>query len=164
MAIGKRTAAASISDRNRFCNPFHSRRQLSIGVLTMPQNARPLSPHLQIYRWPLAMAVSILHRTTGVALAVGTLLLLWVLLSLSAGPQAYAEARALCGSPVGLVLLFGWSWALCFHLVNGIRHLFWDMGKGYSIQQAKMSGIVVVVVSLILAGLIWACVFAQGGA
>jgi len=130
----------------------------------MPQNARPLSPHLQIYRWPLAMALSIVHRATGIALAVGTLLLVWVLLSLANGPEAYASARTFCGSPLGLVLLFGWTWALCFHLANGIRHLFWDVGKGFSIQQAKNSGIVVVVASLVLTGLIWACVIAQGGA
>jgi len=130
----------------------------------MPQNARPLSPHLQIYRWPLAMALSIVHRATGIALAVGTLLLVWVLLSLANGPEAYAGARAFCGSPLGLVLLFGWSWALCFHLANGIRHLFWDVGEGFSILQAKNSGIVVVVASLVLTGLIWACVIAQGGA
>lgn len=130
----------------------------------MPQNARPLSPHLQIYRWPLAMALSILHRATGIALAVGTLLLVWVLLALANGPDAYANARAFCGSPVGLVLLFGWSWSLCFHLANGIRHLFWDAGKGYTIGQARNSGWAVVVVSLALTGLIWACVIAQGGA
>lgn len=129
----------------------------------MPQNARPLSPFTTIYRWPLAMALSILHRITGVALAVGTLLLVWVLLALANGPEAYASARAFCGSAIGLVLLFGWSWALCFHLANGIRHLFWDAGKGYSIQQAKNSGIAVVAVSLVLTVLIWACVVAQGG-
>ena len=110
------------------------------------------------------MALSIVHRATGIALAVGTLLLVWVLLSLANGPEAYASARAFCGSPLGLVLLFGWTWALCFHLANGIRHLFWDVGKGFSIQQAKNSGIVVVVASLVLTGLIWACVIAQGGA
>jgi succinate dehydrogenase / fumarate reductase cytochrome b subunit len=63
-----------------------------------------------------------------------------------------------------LILLFGWTWALTFHLANGIRHLFWDVGKGFTIQQAKASGVAVVVASLVMTGLIWACVFAQGGA
>jgi len=130
----------------------------------MPSVARPVSPHLGIYRWPLAMALSIVHRATGIALAVGTLLLVWLLLALSNGPEAYAQVRGFCGSWLGLILLFGWSWSLAFHLGNGIRHLFWDVGKGFSIAQAKNSGIVVVVFSLILTALIWACVFAQGGA
>ncbi len=129
-----------------------------------PQVARPLSPHLQIYRWPLAMALSIVHRATGIALAVGLLLIIWLLLALANGPESYATARAFCSSWLGLLLLFGWSWAVSFHLANGIRHLFWDVGKGYSIQQAKSSGVVVVVFSLVLTALIWACVFATGGA
>lgn len=130
----------------------------------MPPVARPLSPHMQIYRWPLAMALSIVHRATGIVLALGMLLLVWLLLALSNGPESYATARAFCGSWFGLVVLFGWSWALCFHLANGIRHLFWDVGKGYSIQQAKSSGVIVVVASLVLTAAIWACVFARGGA
>lgn len=130
----------------------------------MPQVARPLSPHMQIYRWPLAMALSIVHRATGIVLAAGTLLIVWYLLALANGPESYAAVRALAGSWFGLIITFGWSWALAFHLANGVRHLFWDVGKGYSIQQAKTSGVAVVIFSLILTVLIWACVFAQGGA
>jgi succinate dehydrogenase / fumarate reductase cytochrome b subunit len=129
----------------------------------MPQAARPLSPFLGIYRWPLAMALSITHRATGIALAAGTLLIVWLLLALANGPESYAAARAFCASWFGIVLLFGWSWSLAFHLANGVRHLFWDVGKGYSIQQAKISGVVVVVFSLVLTGLIWACVILSGG-
>lgn len=130
----------------------------------MPQAARPLSPHLTIYRWPLSMALSILHRATGVALAVGVLLIVWLLLALANGPESFAVARTFCRSWLGLVLLFGWSWALIFHLANGIRHLFWDVGSGYSKPQARTSGLVVVAFSLVFTALIWACVFAQGGA
>jgi succinate dehydrogenase / fumarate reductase cytochrome b subunit len=130
----------------------------------MPQVARPVSPHLQIYRWPLAMALSILHRATGIALALGMLLVVWLLLALANGPDSYATARAVCGSWFGLVLLFGWSWALFFHLCNGVRHLVWDVGKGFEIAQAYRSGVIVVVLSLILTALVWACVYAQGGA
>lgn len=130
----------------------------------MPQAARPTSPYLQIYRWPLSMALSILHRATGVALAVGTILLVTLLLALASGPESYASVRGFAGSWFGLILLFGWSWALCFHLCNGIRHLFWDAGYGYSIQRARTSGLAVVVISVVLTALIWACVIAQGGA
>jgi succinate dehydrogenase / fumarate reductase cytochrome b subunit len=118
---------------------------------------------MQIYRWPLSMALSILHRATGIALAVGTILLIALLLALAAGPESYERVRGFAGSWFGLVLLFGWSWSLCFHLCNGIRHLFWDAGYGYSIQRARASGWVVVVVSAVFTALIWICVFAQGG-
>jgi len=129
----------------------------------MPQNARPLSPHLQIYRWPLSMALSILHRATGIALAVGLLLVVWLLLSLASGPESYAVARAFCASWLGLVLLFAWSWALFFHLCNGVRHLFWDIGVGFAKAQAQRSAFVVVAASLLLTALVWICVIAQGG-
>jgi len=119
---------------------------------------------MQIYRWPLAMVLSIVHRATGIVLAAGTLLIVWYLLALANGPESYASARALAGSWFGMLILFGWSWALAFHLANGVRHLFWDVGKGYTIQQAKASGVAVIIFSLVLTGLIWACVFAQGGA
>ena len=130
----------------------------------MSQAARPTSPHLQIYRWPLSMALSILHRATGVALAIGSILLVALLLALASGPESYARVRGFAGSWLGLILLFGWSWALCFHLCNGIRHLFWDAGYGYSIQRARTSGLAVVVISVVLTAVIWACVVALGGA
>jgi succinate dehydrogenase / fumarate reductase cytochrome b subunit len=126
--------------------------------------ARPLSPHLQIYRWQLTMVLSIIHRATGVALAVGTILLIALLLALAAGPDAYQTVRAFCSSWPGLLLLFGWSWALCFHLCNGIRHLAWDTGWGFEIPRAYLTGWTVVAASLVMTALIWACVFAQGGA
>jgi succinate dehydrogenase / fumarate reductase cytochrome b subunit len=126
--------------------------------------ARPLSPHLQIYRWQLTMVLSIIHRATGVALAVGTVLLIALLLALAAGPDAYQTVRAFCSSWPGLLLLFGWSWALCFHLCNGIRHLAWDTGWGFEIPRAYLTGWTVVAASLVMTALIWACVFAQGGA
>jgi succinate dehydrogenase / fumarate reductase, cytochrome b subunit len=134
------------------------------GTPAMPQSARPLSPHLQIYKWQLTMTLSILHRATGVALAVGTLLVLALLVTLASGPDAYATVRGFCASPFGLVLLAGWSWALSFHLFNGIRHLLWDSGWGFEIPRAYATGWSVVVLSFVLTALIWACVFAHGGA
>src|SRR5215470_8516739 len=99
----------------------------------MPTPARPLSPHLGIYRWQLTMTLSILHRATGIALAAGTLLVVAGLLALAAGPESYAKVQTFCASLPGILLLAGWSWSLCFHLCNGIRHLAWDAGWGFDI-------------------------------
>ncbi|MEO6690555.1 MAG: succinate dehydrogenase, cytochrome b556 subunit [Dokdonella sp.] len=130
----------------------------------MPATARPLSPHLDIYRWQIQMVTSILHRATGIALAFGTILLVVALLALATGPQAYAEVRAFCGSWMGTILLVGWTWALAYHLLNGIRHLLQDIGWGYLPAQFVRNGWLVSIGSLLLAGLVWAFVLAQGGA
>jgi succinate dehydrogenase / fumarate reductase, cytochrome b subunit len=126
--------------------------------------ARPLSPHLGIYRWQLTMTLSILHRATGVALAVGTLLVVALLLALANGPESYAAVQSFCASPFGLVLLVGWTWSLCFHLCNGIRHLAWDTVWGFEIPRAYFTGWTVVVVSLAMTAMIWYCVYTRGGA
>jgi succinate dehydrogenase / fumarate reductase cytochrome b subunit len=129
----------------------------------MPQSARPLSPHLGIYKWQLTMTLSIVHRATGIALAAGTLLLIWSLLALSNGPEAWAGVQAFCASKFGLFLLFGWSWSLCYHLCNGIRHLAWDSGWGFDIPRAYLTGWTVVVLSAAMTLAIWTCVIARGG-
>ncbi len=117
--------------------------------------SRPLSPHLQVYRWPITMVLSICHRTTGVALAVGTLLLVWWLVALATGPQAFAAAQAFIGSWLGQLLLLGWSLSLFFHLANGIRHLVWDTGRGYSIKAMNSSSWLVIVTSVALTAIAW---------
>ncbi len=129
----------------------------------MPATARPLSPFTTIYRWQIQMVTSIVHRATGIALAFGTILLVTALLALADGPQAYAEVRAFCGSWIGMILLIGWTWALAFHLLNGIRHLLQDLGWGYLPAQFVRNGWLVSIGSLLLAALIWACVILQGG-
>ncbi len=116
---------------------------------------RPLSPHLQVYRWQITMATSILHRLTGVVLAVGTLLLLYWLIALASGPEAFATAQAVIGSWLGLLLLFGWTAALVYHFLNGIRHLVWDAGYGLTLPVAQKSGWVVVIATAVLTVLIW---------
>jgi succinate dehydrogenase / fumarate reductase cytochrome b subunit len=130
----------------------------------MPQAVRPLSPFVDIYRWSITMALSIIHRVTGVALAIGTILLVALLFGIANGPASYETVRHFCGSWFGLIVLFGWSWALCFHLSNGIRHLFWDAGAGFEKQRAAATGWAVVVISLVATGLIWVFVFTQGSA
>lgn len=116
---------------------------------------RPLSPHIQIYRWQITMALSILHRATGIALAVGTLLLAYWLVAAAAGPETFASAQALISSWFGRLLLFGWSFALFFHLCNGIRHLSWDAGWGFEIPTMTSTGWFVVFASLVLTVAAW---------
>ena len=91
---------------------------------------RPLSPHLQIYRWSWTMAMSIFHRATGVALYLGTVLLAAWLLALASGPAAYDRLAWLYGSWLGLLVLFGYTWILMHHMLGGVRHLVWDFGHG----------------------------------
>ena len=112
---------------------------------------RPLSPHLQIYRWPITMAASITHRATGIALATGTLFLCWWLIAAASGPDAYAVFTSVAAHPVGEIVLFGFVWSLAFHLLNGIRHLAWDVGYGFKVPTAKLTAVIVYAGSLLLA-------------
>ena len=125
---------------------------------------RPLSPHLQIYRPQLTSVLSILHRITGVALAVGTILLVYWLIAAASGPEAFAVATSIIGSWIGLILLFGWTFALFFHLANGIRHLFWDAGLGFELKTVYASGWTVVVAAAVLTLLAFIAGFALMGA
>jgi succinate dehydrogenase / fumarate reductase cytochrome b subunit len=129
--------------------------------ISMPTRARPVSPHLQIYRWQLTSVMSILHRFTGVALALGTLLLVYWLIAAAMGPAALATAQACLGSPVGQLLLFGWTLALFSHLANGIRHLFWDAGLGFELPHAYRSGWAVLIATLLLTLGVWVCAYSQ---
>ncbi len=124
---------------------------------------RPLSPHLQVYRWQITMALSILHRATGVALAIGTLLLVYWLTAAASGPEAFATAQAVIGSWLGRLCLFGWTWALFYHLCNGIRHLAWDAGWGFEIGTVTATGWLVVVASVLLTLFAWVLGYAAIG-
>ena len=101
---------------------------------------RPLSPHLQIYKPQLTSVLSILHRITGVALALGTILLVYWLIAVASGPVSFSMAQGLVGAWYGRLLLLGWTFALFFHLVNGIRHLCWDAGYGFDLKTVYASG------------------------
>lgn len=117
--------------------------------------ARPLSPHLGIYRWQWTMALSILHRLSGVVLAIGTLLLVYWLWAAASGQETYFRANVLIGGWFGRLLLFGWTLALFYHLFNGIRHLLWDAGKGFGLRTAYLSGVLVVVATIAATFLTW---------
>ncbi|HEX2494470.1 MAG TPA: succinate dehydrogenase, cytochrome b556 subunit [Steroidobacter sp.] len=107
---------------------------------TTTKSARPLSPHLGIYRWQYTMALSILHRITGVALAIGLLLFAYWLTALASGAEAYADARAVFAHPLTRSALVGFSFAFFYHLLNGVRHLSWDAGYGLERKSARSSG------------------------
>jgi succinate dehydrogenase / fumarate reductase cytochrome b subunit len=117
--------------------------------------SRPLSPHLQIYKPQLTSVLSFSHRITGVALSVGTLLLVAWIAATAKGPDTFAIVAGFMGSPLGLLLLFGWSVALFYHLANGIRHLFWDAGYGFEIETAYRSGWIVLGATIALTMLAW---------
>ena len=123
---------------------------------------RPLSPHLQVYRWQWTMLLSISHRATGVGLAVGTLLLVYWLAAAASGSDAFTTAQEIIGSAIGQLLLFGWTFALFYHLCNGIRHLVWDAGYGFELDVAYRSGLVVLGASAALTVISWIMGYALG--
>ena len=116
---------------------------------------RPLSPHLQVYKPQMTSVLSILHRMTGFAMAVGILVVVWMLVAAASGEQAYNVFLHYVGSKVGMVLLFGWSVAFFYHMSNGIRPLFWDMGYLFKLQNAFRAGYVVLLSTVVLTGLLW---------
>lgn len=116
---------------------------------------RPLSPHLQVYRLPLTALMSITHRITGAALMGGLLLVSALFVSGAMGERYFTQAMEIATSPLGLVVLLAWSLALFYHLVNGVRHLIWDMGYGFEKRQATASGIFVILATLALTGATW---------
>lgn len=120
-----------------------------------PRRARPLSPHLQIYRPQLTSSLSIFHRITGVGLSFGALLLVAWLVAAANGADAYDQMQTFLASPVGIVLLMGWSWALMYHLCTGIRHLMWDMIIGLDLPGVYRSGYAALVVSTLLTLGVW---------
>ncbi len=116
---------------------------------------RPRSPFLTVYRWPITMTTSIIHRMTGVGLAFGGLLLAGWLVALALGPDAYEKMQTLLGSIIGRLVLFGFTWALIFHMMNGIRHLAWDAGHGFEKETSDRTGYLVLIGSAVVTLAIW---------
>jgi len=121
----------------------------------MANRERPLSPHLQVYAWQITMTMSIIHRATGIALAVGAFGLAWWLLAIALGGDSYAHFSACLASPFGKFVLFGFTASLVYHLFNGIRHLLWDAGRGFDIPAVYRSGYTVWVLTAIVTVAIW---------
>ena len=116
---------------------------------------RPISPHLQIYRWQLTSVLSILHRAAGIVLSVGAILLVWWLVAAASGPDAYEGVANFLGSWIGLLLLFGWTAGLFYHLCNGIRHLVWDTGQALDLKSTYLGGWLVVGGTAVLTVVTW---------
>ena len=117
---------------------------------------RPLSPHLQIYSPLINMMMSGMHRITGAALYVGTLLLAWWLVAAASGPDYFAFVNGLFGSPVGMLVLLGYTWALLHHLLGGIRHFIWDTGRGFDLGTVNALSWGTIIGSLALTAALWA--------
>ena len=126
----------------------------------MSVSNRPLSPHLQVYKLPLTAITSILHRATGVALGIGTVFLVWWLMATAIGGGHFEIVQTVMGSWIGQLILFGFSFALFFHLCNGVRHLFWDSGYGFEVVKAEMSTKLVIAATAVLTVLAWILSFA----
>ena len=124
---------------------------------------RPLSPHLQVYKRQVQMMTSITHRATGMVLAVGALAMVWGLTALAAGPERWDAFAACVGSPLGKLVLFGFTWALAYHFINGIRHLVQDAGYGFAIPDFVRSSWISVIGSILLAVLGWAVALSTWG-
>ncbi|WDI33020.1 succinate dehydrogenase, cytochrome b556 subunit [Hyphococcus flavus] len=115
---------------------------------------RPVSPHLQIWRFTVTMAASITHRGTGMVLYGGSLLLLVWLYALAFSPSLYASVAGFVTTPIGFIIVAGYVWALSFHLMNGLRHLYWDYGRGLAIKTATMTAWLIYGASILLAAII----------
>ncbi len=130
----------------------------------MTKRNRPLSPHVQVYRMPMAAVLSITHRMMGIVLTFGALLLVYMLNAAMYGEEAYATAQMILGSWLGRIVLLGVVFALWYHLVNGLRHLYWDTGRGLELEQLRVSGMVMLAVAGGMTLLTFVLAYAAGGA
>lgn len=128
----------------------------------MADLSRPLSPHLQVYRWQVSNTLSILHRLTGVGMSVGALALVAWLLALASGQTAFLQATEVFRSLGGQLLLIAWTFCFFYHLCNGLRHLAWDAGHGFDRETARKSGLAVVAASLVLTLAFWIAALSGG--
>ena len=126
----------------------------------MNDSKNPLSPHLQIYRWHISSLLSITHRISGVINLLALILIFFWLIVLSLGESNYELFLLTINSFFGKFILIGFTWSMSFHLLSGIRHLAWDLGYGFEIKTANISGIIVVIFSLVLTVIFW--LFARG--
>ena len=126
----------------------------------MTDNQNPLSPHLQIYRWHISSLLSITHRISGIVNLLALILIFFWLIALSLGENNYESFLLIINSFFGKFILIGFTWSMSFHLLSGIRHLVWDLGYGYEIKTANISGIIVIIFSLALTIIFW--LFARG--
>ncbi len=127
------------------------------------QDWRPLSPHLSVYKPQLTSGMSIFHKITGIGMAGGVVVLVAWLACLALGKETYDTLMALLTTPVGQILLFGWTWAFFYHLCCGIRHLLWAAGWSLSIKAVYVTGYIALAVSTLLTLGLWAMILGRGG-
>ncbi len=121
----------------------------------MNDSNNPLSPHLQIYRWHISSLLSITHRISGVINLLALILIFFWLTALSFGESSYELFLLIINSFFGKCILISFTWSMSFHVLGGIRHLIWDLGYGFEIKTANVSGIIVIISSLVLTILFW---------
>lgn len=126
---------------------------------TVENRKRPLSPHLQVYKPQMTSVMSILHRATGVALVFGLFMVAWWLIAAASGEDAFNTAMEFSTSILGRLMLFGWTFAMFYHLCNGIRHLFWDFGYLFKLKNAFAAGYVVLFSASALTLAAWFCAY-----
>ena len=126
----------------------------------MNDSKNPLSPHLQIYRWQISSLLSITHRISGVINLLALILIFFWLIFLGSGESNYELFLLIINSFFGKFILIGFTWSMNFHLLSGIRHLVWDLGYGFEIKTANISGIIVIITSLVVTVIFW--LFARG--
>ncbi|MCK4938672.1 MAG: succinate dehydrogenase, cytochrome b556 subunit [Rhodospirillaceae bacterium] len=129
----------------------------------MQDDNKPLSPHLQIYRPQVTSVLSITHRLTGMVLVLAAMLLTYWLAAAAYGPEAFARAQVVLESWLGRLVLFGFTWSLFYHLLNGLRHLGWDMGWGFNLVKLRITGAIVVISSIALTFLSWMWAYGHVG-
>jgi len=130
--------------------------------MTDAPRPRPLSPHLQVWRWHITMAPSIVHRASIFALYLSALLLAGWLLALAAGPEAYLTYTGVLGSPLGLLVLFGLTFMLFFNLAYNVRQAFWDMGRGFSLEAANAGSVAILSFAAVITVVVWVVLFSLG--
>ena len=126
----------------------------------MNDSNNPLSPHLQIYRWHISSLLSITHRISGVINLLALILIFFWLIFLSLGENNYQSFLLIINSFIGKFILIGFTWSMSFHLLSGIRHLVWDLGYGFEIKTANITGAIVIISSLVLTIIFW--LFSRG--
>ena len=126
----------------------------------MNDSKNPLSPHLQIYRWQISSLLSITHRISGVINFLALILIFFWLIFLSLGENNYQSFLLIINSFIGKFILIGFTWSMSFHLLSGIRHFVWDLGYGFEIKTANITGVIVIISSLALTIIFW--LFSRG--
>ena len=125
----------------------------------MTVSKRPLSPHLQVWKWTLTMTMSILHRTTGIANIVGLVFIVWWLLAAANGPASYATFMVFASSVIGKLMFFGWTFSVYLHMLGGVRHLIMDTGRLLTIENSNKAVLFIWAASVVLTAATWCAIF-----